>query len=117
MTTANSGSKFGWALPTTNTDGTSLAPGEITGFQVGIRHATDAKPAGNPTDVYPIMMPVDPVTATTDPLSESPTPLLPGAYFFSVQSLSVTNGSGPWAPETAFTLVAPPSPPSNLSIV
>lgn len=44
-----------WTDPTTNVDGTAIAAGEITGYQVGVRLTTAT---GSVAGTYPILSPV-----------------------------------------------------------
>lgn len=103
-------SKFTWTAPTTNTDGSAIAAGEITGYQIGIRPSTGT--AGT----YPTLMPVDPASATSDLLSELTSGLNSGSYAAAIQTLSTTNGNSAWSAEITFTLVPVPNPPSNFAI-
>jgi hypothetical protein len=101
-----------WTPPTTNTDGSPLAAGEVTGYQVGVRLTSTPQPA--PTGAYPIMAPVDPANAVSDLLSEVTPPLQPGTYVAAVQTLSTTFGPSVWSVETApFTILPSPMPPTN----
>ena len=100
---------FSWVLPTANTDGSPIAPGELTGIQIGIRRSTD------PVGTYHILMPVDDATATTDPISELQPPLATGSYFAAAQALSV-NGPSAWSAEAPFSWTALPNPPTGFSV-
>lgn len=106
---------FSWTVPTQNVDGSPIAAGEITGFQIGVRPASSPAVAQN-GGTYPINMPVDPATATSDPLSELNPPLTPGNYFCAIQTLSTTNGNSAWTNEFAFTVFPQPEAPSNFAV-
>ena len=100
-----------WTDPTTNTDGTPITSGEVTGYQLGVRLASGV--AGT----YPYAA-TAPATATTELLSLL-SPVLPTgvALIAAVQTLSTANGNSAWSVESAsFTLVTPPNPPSALSV-
>jgi len=95
--------KFSWTPPTTNTDGSPITPGEITGYQVGIR------PASGTPGVYPLLAPVDPATDTSDMLAEAAPNLAFGDYAAAVRVVGPVDSA--WSPEATFSLVAPPPPP------
>jgi hypothetical protein len=102
--------KFTWTAPTTNSDGTPITAGEISGYQVGIRLASGT--AGT----YPILAPVDPASASSDLLSEVNPLLSPGSYAAAVQTLS-PNGNSAWSAEVAFTITPSiPNPPSGFAV-
>jgi hypothetical protein len=105
--------KFTWAVPTANTDGSAIAAGEITGYQVGVR------PASGTPGVYTILAPVDSATATSDPIADISPALAYGSWVGAVQALTV-NGPSAWSAEASFTLVAPPppipNPPTNFTV-
>jgi hypothetical protein len=100
-----------WTDPTTNTDGTPIASGEITGYAVGVRLASGT--AGT----YPYQA-TAPATATSELLSLL-TPVLPTgeALIGAVQAISATNGNSAWSSESSsFTLLAPPSAPTGFTV-
>lgn len=100
---------FAWTDPTTNTDGSAITAGEITGFNVGIRQA--AQPAG----VYPITLPVASPSATSALIAAVSPALAPGDYVAAVQTVGPTSSA--WSNEAAFSLAAPvPSAPTGFSI-
>jgi len=96
---------FRWIAPTTNTDGSPIAAGEITGYQVGVR------PASGTPGVYTILAPVDAATDTSDPIADITPALGYGDWVAAVRSIGPTNSA--WSNERAFTLVAPPPPVPN----
>lgn len=101
--------KFTWTDPVTNVDGSPITPGEITGYDVGVRLASSA--AGS----YPIVTNVPGETAGSELLSALSTVLAPGTYSASIRA------SGPvpsaWANEVTFIIAPPqPSPPTNFSV-
>ena len=100
-----------WVAPTTNTDGTAIQAGEITGYQIGAR-LTSA--AGSVAGTYPITATVNDPTATSAPLSILGT-LAEGTYAASVMALGPNNST--WDPtEATFTIAPVPSPPSGFSV-
>jgi len=103
--------KASWTDPSTNTDGSAIASGEITGYQIGVRLTTGT--AG--TYAYTASAPA---TATSELLSLL-TPVLPTGVQLvgAVMALSTTNGNSAWSTESAaFTMLAPPSPPTGFQI-
>jgi hypothetical protein len=103
---------FSWTDPTTNTDGTPIAPGEITGYLIGIRSA-DA--AGSVAGTYTITAAVSSPTATTELFSALGTVLAPGKYASAIQTIGPADSA--WSAEVTFTIAAPvPNPPSGFSV-
>jgi hypothetical protein len=103
--------KVTWTDPTTNTDGSAIAAGEITGYSVGVRLASGT--AGT----YPYSA-TAPSTSVTELLSAL-APVLPTGQplVCAAQALSATNGNSLWSVEsTPFTPLAPPSPPTGLIV-
>ncbi len=104
---------FNWTDPTTNTDGTPIAAGEITGYTVGVR-STSA--TGSVAGTYPIMGSVTDPTATSELFTQLNTMLKPDTYAAAIR----TDGPVPsaWLPtEVTFTIVAPqPNPPSTFAV-
>lgn len=105
--------KATWTDPTTNTDGTTIASGEITGYAVGVRNTAAS---GSVPGVYPYTA-TAPATSTSELLSLL-TPVLPTGVPLAgaVQALSTTNGNSAWSAEATFTLVAPPNAPSGFGV-
>lgn len=105
--------KFTWVDPTTNIDGTSLATGEVTGYQLGIRNT-----ANSSVGQYTIFSVVTTANAVSDAFSALGTTLTPGNYAAAVQTLSTTNGNSAWSSEVTFTWVstAAPSAPTGFTV-
>lgn len=95
-----------WIDPTTNTDGTPLAAGEVTGYTIGV---------GTATGVYAKLVPVASATAVSEALAALG--LTPGtAYFVSIRTESV-NGPSAWGPEVQYTPPLPvPNAPTGFSL-
>lgn len=105
--------KATWTPPTTNTDGSAITTGEITGYIVGLRSLTAS---GSAIGTYPIQSPVTPANAVSEALSSISANLKADQYAAAVQSQS-GNGAGPWSPEFQFQGVLPiPNPPSAVSV-
>lgn len=105
--------KATWTDPTTNTDGTAVSTGEITGYTVGVRNTAAT---GSVAGTYPYSASA-PAGATSELLSAL-TPTLPTGVLLAgaVQALSSSNGNSAWSTEATFTLTAPPSPPAGFSV-
>lgn len=105
---SNVATKFSWVIPTTNADGSAIVPGEITGFNIGVRPA-----AGGAAGTYPTIIPVSDPTATSANVALS---VVPGAYIAAVETIGPTDS--PWSAEAPFTVVAilpVPRAPTNFS--
>lgn len=103
MSTPN---QFTWVAPTTNTDGTAITPGEITGYTIGIRPLS-----GGAAGTYPIQAQVASPTATNELIVELGTVLKPDSYVAAIRTV----GSVPsdWTAEVHFTISPPqPNPPN-----
>lgn len=96
--------KFSWADPAVNTDGSPIQAGEITGYQIGIRPSTGT--AGT----YPTIVAVSGASSTSAPV---PT-LASGSYEAAIQTVGPNDSA--WSAEMAFTITATPEPPSGFSI-
>lgn len=101
--------KFTWVAPTTNTDGSPIVAGEITGYNLVLRTA-DSSPG-----VYSISVPIADPAATEEPLAAIRSLLVVGSYFAAIQTV------GPVA--SAFTGEVPfsvdalqPNPPSSFTV-
>lgn len=99
-----------WTDPTTNTDGSTITAGEITGYEVGVRLASGT--AGTYTSTATVA-----ASATSCPLSALTPAIGFGSFMAAVRTLSTTNGDSAYTAEVAFSLVAPtPNPPSGFSV-
>jgi hypothetical protein len=104
-----------WIDPTTNTDGSPIADGEITGYEIGAR---DTTAAGSVAGTYPYSFKAPP-DVLAEPLSML-TPVLPKGV--KLAAAMRTNTAGPnsdWTAEVTFTLPVPlpvPNPPSGFSV-
>ena len=93
---------FTWVIPTKNTDGTTIAAGEITGYHIGTRQ-------GGTAGTYPTITPVIDPTATT--ATET---FAPGTYNAAIQTIGPANSA--FSSEITFTVALPvPLPPSGFS--
>ena len=114
--------KFTWVDPTANTDGSPVAAGEITGYEVGVRDTTaTGSAAGN----YPFGAKA-PATATTELISLL-TPSLPKGVLLAAAVRANTAGldangnpvNSGWSDETTFQLTPPapvPNPPTSFGV-
>lgn len=104
--------QFSWADATTNTDGTPLVAGEITGYNIGVRSTTAA---GSVAGVYPMLTKVTDPAATKEALNALTPILVPGSYAAAIQSTGPIDSA--WSTETTFSIVPPtPSSPTNFSV-
>jgi hypothetical protein len=100
---------FTWTDPTTNTDGSPITTGEITGYQIGVRPSTGS--AGT----YPVTVAVSGPTTTSEALSAITPPLTPGSYAAAIRSVGPTDSA--WSNEATFTIAAPvPSAPTGFAV-
>jgi hypothetical protein len=105
--------KVTWTLPTANTDGSPLTPGEVTGFVVGLRSTTAS---GSAAGKYPIQSPPTAADAVTEALSAITANLKSDSYAVAVQTQSV-DGPSAWSAEVLFTGVLPvPLPPGDVQV-
>jgi hypothetical protein len=105
---------FTWVDPTTNVDGSPIAPGEITGYTLGIR---DINATGSVVGTYPTQI-TAPATATSELFSALPTVLAPGTYVAAIETVTASNTSAWSSPEATFVIPAPipvPNPPTGFS--
>lgn len=103
---------FSWTPPTTNTDGTPIAAGEITGYSVGVR---DVAAAGSVAGTY-TSFDMAPATATSATIAGLvPALKVPGSYAAAVQAVGPVDSA--WTAEVTFSLVAPtPSAPTGFTV-
>lgn len=99
--------KFTWVPPTTNKDGSALAPNEITAYDIGVR---DAAAVGSVAGTYPVVTTVLGFTTTTEPLSNLAQVLKAGSYAAAIRSNSTVNSD--WSTEVLFTIDASGSQPN-----
>lgn len=99
-----------WIPPATNADGSAITPGEITGYQIGVRSTSGAQ------YVYPYSGSAG-ATDTSFPLASLSPPLPPGTYVATVLT-SDAAGNSIWATESApFTISeAIASPPTGVVV-
>ncbi len=114
--------KLNWTDPTTNEDGSPVASGEITGYEVGIR---DTTAAGSAAGTYPFGAKA-PATATSELISLL-TPSLPKGVMLAAAVRANTAGldvngnliNSAWSTEVTFQLTPPapiPSAPTNPTV-
>lgn len=102
-------SKFSWVAATTNTDGSPIVPGEVTGYSIGIR---SANAANSTKGVYPAVSAPTTGTGVTDAFSALNLVLKPDTYFAAVQSIGPL-ASG-WSDEFEFVIAQPvPNAPTG----
>lgn len=98
--------QFTWVIPTTNTDGSAVAAGEITGYTLGV---------GTVSGTYSISTPIANPAATSEPIASLSQVLAPGTYFAAIRAES-TGGPSAYSNEVTFSIAAPvPNPPTNFT--
>lgn len=113
--------KLDWTDPTTNTDGSPIAAGEVTGYEIGVR---DTTAAGSTAGTYPYGFKAPP-DAVEEPLTVI-NPVLPKGVLLAAAIRTNTAGldgnnqpiNSAWTEEVTFTLSVPapvPNPPSGFS--
>ena len=101
-----------WTDPTTNTDGSAIVAGEITGFNLGFRLTTVS---GSAAGTYSTVVPVSGATAASELLSAISPVLAPGSYACAVETVGPVSSG--WSSEFAFTIVTPtPGVPTGLTV-
>lgn len=107
-----------WTDPTTNLDGTPVAPGEITAYLIGVRSTTAS---GSVAGTYPIQATAQGAAASQELISALGAALAPDTYAVAVQTVGPTNSA--WSTEASFTIapiVPPPlpvpNPPTGLTV-
>jgi hypothetical protein len=109
--TVSNPTKISWTDPTTNTNGTAIAAGEITGYLVGIRNT--ASPGSAP-GTYPTQVTVSGASAASELISAITPVLAPGAYAVAIQAIGPVNSA--WSAESLFTISPTPNPPSGVAV-
>lgn len=98
---------FAWSDPTANTDGSALAAGEITGYQIGIGTA-----AGN----YTILCPAVASSAVSETLAATGELLTPGTYHVAVRAVTASAQSA-WSNDGTFVVAVPvPNAPTGFTV-
>jgi|SRR5882672_6418265 len=98
-----------WTEPTLNVDGSPLAAGEVTGYNIGIRPVTGV--AGT----YPINVPVVGETAVSEAVDAITPHLAPGSYMVAVQTVGPVNSA--FTSELPLVVALPqPQPPGSFTI-
>lgn len=101
--------QFQWVDPTTNTDGSTITTGEVTGYQIGVRLAS-----GTPGQYLVTTQFVPGAASTTEVFSSLSAVLAPGDYAAAIQTVGPTNSV--FSTETTFTIAAPvPNPPTGFT--
>lgn len=104
--------KVRYRIPTSNTDGSPLAVGDIKQIDIGL---------GMTTGQYPSIFSDSTFTPAADGFSDEPLSrfgvLAPGTYFLAARTVSKQGIMSAWSAETTFTIEPPiPNPPTALSV-
>jgi hypothetical protein len=103
---------FTWVAPTTNTDGSAVVAGEISGYIVGVRPSGSGS-AGN----YANTVNATGANTLSALIANVSPPISTGSYAAAVRSVGPTNSG--WSAEITFTLggsTSVPNPPSGLAV-
>ena len=93
---------FTWTDPLLNTDGSTVAAGEITGYEIGV---------GNATGVYDTKYTVTGAAAASFATDFK----VPGDYFAAVRAVGPADSA--WSNEATFTVLAPvPNAPTGFTV-
>jgi hypothetical protein len=114
--------KFVWTDPTTNVDGSPIAAGEVTAYEIGVR---DTTATGSAAGTYPFGIKAPP-SATFEPFSALQ-PALPIGVLLAAavrtDTGAVDGNNNPinsaWTAEVTFTLPVPPpipNPPTGFTV-
>jgi hypothetical protein len=104
--------KFTWADPVANVDGSAIAAGEVTGYNIGVRNTATA---GSAAGVYPILAAVPGASAASELLTALGTVLAPGSYAAAIQTAGPVPSA--FSAEVTFTISPPqPNPPTSFSV-
>ena len=103
---------FSWVDPTTNVDGSPIQPGEVTGYNVGVRSNTAT---GSVKGTYPVITNVAGATAAKEAVSALSSVLKPDTYAAAIQTAGQVNSL--WSDEIFFTIAQPqPNPPTGFTV-
>jgi hypothetical protein len=106
--------QFKWVDPVTNTDGSAIVAGEITGYNLGIRIGSLSPAVGTP-GVYTINVAVAGATAASELLSAISPILAPNSYVAAIETVGPVDSA--FSSEVAFVIAPPtPSAPTGLTI-
>lgn len=98
---------FAWTDPTENTDGTAIAAGEVTGYQIGI---------GTAAGTYTILCPAVAATAVAETLAATGEILVPNTYHVAVRAITASTQSA-WSNDGTFTVASPiPNAPTGFTV-
>lgn len=86
---------FLWEPPTQNVDGSPITPGQITGYEVGLRQ-------GGSPGTYPIILEIDGPFTAADLVANVQPPLPSGLYIGNVRSIGPINSA--WGLEFSFAV-------------
>ena len=106
---------FSWTDPTTNTDGSPITAGEVSGYTIGVRNTAAA---GSVAGTYSVLVTDASATAVNLLLTAITPALGAGSYAAAIRTNSA-NGNSVWSAEQQFAIVPPPpipNAPTNFSI-
>lgn len=101
-------------LPTTNTDGTSLASGDLTDVQIGFGTATGTYTLTADDTSFAAQTANGVVTIPWSSLGEN---LAPGTWFAAARVKNKEGQTSAWSNEASFTIVPPvPNQPTGFGV-
>ncbi len=95
-----------WTPPAQNTDGTAIQPGEITGYEVGVR------PFSGTPGTYPTTVPVTSASEAATAIEGLKLPM--GEYAAAIRTLGPSDSA--WSSETTFKVALIPLAPTDFRI-
>lgn len=95
-----------WNAPTTNADGSAIQPGEITGYEIGVR------PASGTSGTYPTILSIADPSAAAAALEKLDLPM--GDYAAAIRTVGPSDSA--WSTETTFKIALIPTAPTGLRI-
>lgn len=105
-------SEFLWTEPTQNVDGTPIAAGEITGYNIGIRLTTAS---GSVAGSYPTVVSVPGPTTQAELFAMVVPTMMPGIYAAAIQTVGPVDSA--YSSEITFTIAPPqPLPPTGFKV-
>lgn len=107
---------FTWNDPTTNTDGTALSAGEVTGYEIGVRADGTTQPAPPADYAQNLTATGASATAVSVAVVQGALNLKPGDYWAAIRTVGPTDSA--YSAEIPFAIPAPPpvpNPPSGFT--
>ncbi len=107
---------FSWTDATTNVDGSPIAAGEVTGFEIGVRADGSTPPAAGTDYAQSVAVQGAAVTSESASAFVAALNLAPGNYWAAIRSLGPVDSA--YSAEVPFAIPAPlpvPNPPTGFT--